>query len=193
MKCFCACITYTRNLQKKCRELEDIIPNLKECLVFEDAGVKPVRASGSRWVAHKLNAMKRVISKFGAYTNHIAILSEDRSVRAAYRAKLKGYHNKWVDAKYILGCAMFVDLLTPCMIFSKSMQSDEVNILGALTSLLKTLKETEKLGSKPLDQWPTYMYAGTLGKCTDEDGSKVYQCQELKPFFRGRDTLYIKV
>ena len=191
MKCFCACITYTRNLQKKCRELEDIITDLKECLVFEDAGVKPVRASGSRWVAHKLNAMKRVISQFGAYTNHIATLSEDRSVRVADRAELKGYHNKWVDAKYILGCATFVDLLTPCMIFSKSMQSDEVNILGALTSLLKTLKETEKLGSKPLDQWPTY--AGTLGKCTDEDGSKVYQCQELKSVFRGRDTLYIKV
>ena len=30
---------------KKCRELEDIISDLKECLCFEDAGVKPVRAS----------------------------------------------------------------------------------------------------------------------------------------------------
>ena len=90
-------------------------------------------------------------------------------------------YKKSVDAKYILGCAVF-DLLTPCSIFSKCMQRDDVDILGAraLTSLLKTLKETEKLSSKPLDQWPTY--AATLSKCTEEEGNRVYQCQELKHF-----------
>ena len=165
---------------KKCRELEDIITDLKECLTFDDAGIKPVRASGSRWVAHKLNAMKRVVSKFGAYTNHIAALSEDRSVKSADRAKLKGYYSKWTQAKYLFGCALFVDLLTPCAIFSKCMQSDEVDILGALTGLLKTLKETDKLASKPLDQWPTY--AATLRKCTEEEGHTVYQCQNLKSY-----------
>ena len=165
---------------KKCRELEDIIADLRDCMCFDDAGVKPVRASGSRWVAHKLSAMKRVISKFGAYTNHLAALSEDPSVRSADRAKLKGYHKKWIEAKYILGCALFVDLLSPCSVFSKSMQSDEIDILGALTGLLKTLKEINKLGSMPLDQWPTY--AATMRKITEEDDSKVYQCQELKHF-----------
>ena len=39
--------------------------------------------------------MKRVISKFGAYTNHIATLSEDHSVKPADRAKLKGYDKNW--------------------------------------------------------------------------------------------------
>ena len=165
---------------KKCRELEDIIADLRDCMCFDDAGVKPVRASGSRWVAHKLSAMKRVISKFGAYTNHLAALSEDPSVRSADRAKLKGYHKKWIEAKYILGCALFVDLLSPCSVFSKFMQSDEIDILGALTGLLKTLKEINKLGSMPLDQWPTY--AATMRKITEEDDSKVYQCQELKHF-----------
>ena len=69
--------------------------------------MKPVRSSGSRWVAHKLNAMKRVLSKFGAYTNHIASLSEDSSVKSADRAKLKGYYSRWIEAKYLLGCALF--------------------------------------------------------------------------------------
>ena len=71
-----------------------------------------------------------------------------------------------------------MDLLTSCMIFSKSMQSDEINRLG--TGLLKTLKETDKLASNPLDQWPTH--AATLGKCTmeEEDGSTVYKLQKLK-------------
>ena len=109
----------------------------------DDSGIKPVRASGSTWVAHKLSAMKRVLSKYGAYTNHLAALSKDSSVKAVDRAKLSGYYKKWVDAKYILGCAVFVDLLTTCTIFSKCMQCDEVDILGAMSSLLKTLKETE--------------------------------------------------
>ncbi len=52
---------------KKCRELEEVIKD-QQCLQFNDAGIKPVRASGSRWVTHKLSAMKRVLSKFGAYT-----------------------------------------------------------------------------------------------------------------------------
>lgn len=97
---------------------------------FNGSGIRPIRSSGSRWVAHKLNAMKRVLSKYGAYTNHLASLSEDNAV---IRAKLKGYYRKW---KYLLGCAMFVDLLLPCAIFSKVMQRDEVDILGAMTSLV---------------------------------------------------------
>ncbi len=165
---------------KKCRELEGVTTDLKKCFDFDDAGVKPVRASGSRWVAHKLNAMKRVVSKFGAYTSHIAALSEDTSVKSVDQAKLKGYYKKWTEAKYLLGCSLFIDLLTPCAIFSKCMQSDEVDILGALTSLLKTLKETDKLASKPLDQWPTY--ATTVRKCTDEEGHTIYQCQRLTKY-----------
>ena len=128
----------------------------------------------------KLAAMKRVLSKFGAYTGHLATLSEDSSVKAANHAKLSGYYKKWIDSKYILECAVFVDILTPCTFFSKCMQSDEVDILEALTCLLKTLKKTEKLSSKPLDQWSTY--ATTLSKCTEEEGNRVYQCQELKHF-----------
>ena len=41
---------------KKYRELEDLITDLRECLSFDDAGIKPVRSSGSRWISHKLNA-----------------------------------------------------------------------------------------------------------------------------------------
>jgi len=45
-------------LPKKYRELEGIISDLKDCFQFDDDGVRPLRASGSRWVCHKLNAMR---------------------------------------------------------------------------------------------------------------------------------------
>ena len=120
--------------------------------------------------------MKRILSKYGAYTSHIAALSED--ARGADRYKLQGYYKRWVEGKYILGCAVFIDLLNPCAIFSKSVQSDEIDILGALTCLLKTITETDKLGKKTLEQWPTY--AATQKKCTVEDGANVYQCKSSK-------------
>ena len=165
---------------KKCRQLEEVVTNLQQCLKFDDAGIRPVRASGSRWVTHKVNAMKRVLSKFGAYTNHLIALSEDSSVKSSDQAKLRGYCQKWVNAKYLLGCSFFVDLLSPSAILSKIMQVDNLDVLAAFTSLLKTVKEVDKLSSKSVDQWPTF--AATLKKINMEDGKRVYQCQTLQKY-----------
>ena len=52
---------------------------------------KPIRASGTRWIAHKLGAMKRILSQFGVCT-----------VKSADRAKIKGYYKKWTNTKYLL-------------------------------------------------------------------------------------------
>ena len=59
------------------------------------------------------------------------------------------------------------------------MQDDEVNLLEALTCLLRTIKETDKLTSRSLEQWP--VYSSILRKLTEEDGQKdIYQLQKLK-------------
>ena len=58
------------------------------------------------------------------------------------------------------------------------MQADELDILGALTYLLRTVKETNKLNAKSIEQWPTY--AATLKKVSNENGEWVYQGQVLK-------------
>ena len=131
--------------------------------------------------------MKRVLSKIGAYTSHLATLSEDRFVKAADRAKLTSYCKKWVNAKYILGCALFVDLLTPCTTFSKSMQSDEVHILGALTCLLKTLKETE-------NSVPSLLTNGLLTLLPLKSALKRWQqnvpVPGIEAIFRGSESLF---
>ena len=93
---------------KKCPELEEVGADLKQCLLFDGNGIRPVRASGSRWVTHKVNAMKCVLSKFGAYVAHLSALSKDGSVKSSDQAKLRGYCQKWVDAKYVPACAFFL-------------------------------------------------------------------------------------
>ena len=71
--------------------------------------------------------MRRVLSKFGAYVSHLTALSQDFSVKSSDQAKLKGYCTKWLDSKYVLGCA-FLDLLSPCAVFSKVMQSAQLSL-----------------------------------------------------------------
>ena len=62
-------------------------------------------------------------------------LSKDTctSVKSVDRAKLCGYSKKLANAKYILGCAFFTDLLAPCAVLSKVFQYDRLDILGAFT------------------------------------------------------------
>ena len=48
--------TYDKSPQK-CWELEGIVSDLRDCFQFDDDGVRPMRASGSRWICHKLNVM----------------------------------------------------------------------------------------------------------------------------------------
>ena len=91
-------------------------------------------------------------------------------MKSTDRAKFRGYCNQWLDAKYLLGCAVFVDVLTPCAIFSKVMQSNELDILAALTSLLRTIKETDKFSTLPLSKWP--VYSAMLKKVVEDNGKK---------------------
>jgi len=88
-------------------------------------------------------------------------------VKSVGREKFKGYLS---NANYLLGCAIFIDVLTPCAILSKTMQNDSLDILGAFTCLIKTTNKTNKLSSKPLEQWSTYSI--TLQKISENEGDK---------------------
>ena len=67
----------------------------KEYLYFDDAGVKPVYSCESRWVPHKLNALK-LASPFKVWCLHesSSYIVRDRFVKAADHAKLAGYCKK---------------------------------------------------------------------------------------------------
>ena len=74
----------------------------------------------------------------------------------------------------------FIDLLSPSAILSKVMQADNLDFLAAFTSLLKMVKEVNKLSSKSIDQWPTF--TATPKKINLESGKRVYQCQTLQKY-----------
>ena len=68
--------------------------------------------------------MRRVLSKYGTYKAHLAALAEDSSLKSLDCGKLKGYLRKWNNAKYLLGCVIFIDVLVPCAILSKTIHAE---------------------------------------------------------------------
>ena len=94
-----------------------------------EGGIRPLRACGTRFVLHKVAALERVINRFGAYLSHLISMAEDSTLKAVDRQKLRGFVLKWQDAKFVLGCALFHDLLKPCSLLCKTLQENEVCIV----------------------------------------------------------------
>ena len=125
---------------KKCRELSDLVTDLKEVFEFPDCGNLPVhvRAHGSRWITYKQKALQRVVDRCGAYRSHLATLIEDRSIKSMDRQRLKGFLLKYREARMIIGCALYTDALKPASLFSLTLQDDDVNIVQGIKHILQS-------------------------------------------------------
>lgn len=65
---------------------------------------------------------------------------------------------------------------------SKALQNDNLDILSALTGILRAMNKLDKFSLTAIDQWPTY--ASIIAKCTQDPDTEhyLYQSQELKNF-----------
>ena len=66
------------NSQKKLRGLYELHLAYKDNFQFLEGSVKPKRASGTRWICHKLSALKVLVDKFGLFIQHLETLSSDK-------------------------------------------------------------------------------------------------------------------
>ena len=144
---------------KKCHELKEIVDNLKECLTETEIPMKgdtrPLRACGTRFVSHKVGALAQLIDRYGAYLNHLTMLSQDRKVKSADQKKLKGYVLRWRKSRVLLACALFHDVLKPIRILSKILQEEELCIVRAIEAFLRTKKSLEEFKVKNFEDFPT--------------------------------------
>jgi len=165
---------------KKCRDLSDLVGDLKEVYELPEGGNLPVRASGSRWITYKRKALQRVVDRYGAYLNHLAALTEDKSIKSTDRQRLKGYLLKWRQARMIIGSALYTDALKPASLLSLSLQNDDIDVVQGIKSILKSHTSLKKLTSQDVVDWPISKMV--LSKLQDENGHKVYQGFELHSF-----------
>ena len=91
---------------KKTREIKILHDLLKEVLEFESDVVKPHRASGTRWIAHKLMALENMLDKFGMYLSHLENVIADTSKKTD-KATLEGKRRQLVCANVVLLGSVF--------------------------------------------------------------------------------------
>ena len=163
-----------RKVTQKLRELTSIVDELKGAFDLQKGGgYLPFRCQGTRWVTHKLNAMQRVVERYGAYILQLTALINDSSVKAADKVRLKGYFKIWKAPKMLISCAIFFDALKPLSILSLVLQGNEVDIVMSIESTLNSLKALMLLLEKEPCQWPTVKLIKTRIK--DIDGVMEYQ------------------
>nr|XP_047140930.1 zinc finger protein 862-like [Hydra vulgaris] len=122
---------------KKLRQLRELYTVLKDEMDTLDESCKPKKASGTRWISYKVNAMKSFLDKWGLYITHLEQLAEDPLILAPDKAKMKGYLLKWKKGKIPLLFAFFIDLLEIPSILSMSFQDDQVDHVQVMKCLTK--------------------------------------------------------
>ena len=91
---------------------------------FDDNRVKPVKSSGTHWIAHLLRSMSGLIDKFGLYLRHFKNVIADTS-KQTEKATLEGKRKFLTDSNVLIRCGLFVDLLDPAKKFSLVSQKGE--------------------------------------------------------------------
>lgn len=60
----------------------------------------------------------------------------------------------WKNAKVLLGCGIFFEILKPVGILSKVLQNEEICMYESIESMMKTKKNLEKLKATPYRELP---------------------------------------
>ena len=87
---------------------------------------------------------------------------------------------KWQNAKMLLGCAYFHDILKPASILCKKLQADEVCIVQAIEAILKVAKSLEKVKVTPFEDLTTVKVV--LSRIKRDGNSFTYQGADLKEY-----------
>ena len=180
---------------KKHRELKNLYELLQGQFEMFSAGVRPLKASGTRWTDHKIGAMGRLIEKFGLYTMHLQnLIATTRSSKN--RSTLEGKLKKLIDAKVLLRSALFKDVLADAKIFSLLTQKQNIDILKILEAVESTKNSYQRLRKK-LEKNLDYVFQQPIlrmvieeTEANTEDGEPLYQ--NMKVHCYSREEQFIK-
>ena len=105
------------NSSKKHTVLKIFCQELKGQYEMYGSGVKPLKVGGTRWIDHKLQAIRKLLEKLGLYVGHFKD-STSSAKNSAALATMQGKLKKLVDARILLLSAFFNDILTEAKKFS---------------------------------------------------------------------------
>ena len=163
----------------KHRELKNFYHLLEGQFEMFSACVWPLKATGTRWIDHKIAAMRCVIEKFSLYT-HLQH-SINTAKKSQDRATLQAKFTKLINAKFLLQCALFTDILAETKHFSLITQEQNIDIIR-LASVENTKHNYERLLQKlqknSVFQLPTVKFVTEEIESKDEDGEPMYKTRK---------------
>ena len=96
--------------------MKNLYQILKDQFEYGGTGIKPVKATGTRWIDHQLREMQRLVNKFGLYCQQLqSLIPKIKSSKD--RATLQGKFNKLIDAKVLLCSALFSKVTSTTKLF----------------------------------------------------------------------------
>ena len=145
-------------------------------------GVRSTKATGTRWIDHKIRAMERVVNKYGLYCQHLQHAITDTK-ESKDSDTLQGKFNKLVDSKILLRSCFFIDVLAPAKIFSQKSDISIIDIVECVDTTKRNYKNLLKRFESDKNNF--FVLFPTLKSVineieNNEDGEPEYQGQKLK-------------
>ena len=122
---------FYNNSPKKIRELKE----LADVMDMTKAS-KPGKSHGTRWIGHKLSALKKLYKYQAVYLSHLEQLIEDpgSTSKGVDKAKYKNYITKLKADKLVCLLPFFLDMLTAVNEVSLALQYKDVNLISMMHS-----------------------------------------------------------
>ena len=137
---------------KKHRVLKNLYELLQGQFEMFSTGVRPLKASRTPWIDHKIRAMGRLIEKCCLYTMHL-----QNVITATLSSKdLEGKFKKLIDVKFQLCSALFKDVLADAKILLTQKQNiDILKIFEAVESTKNRYQLAKQVRKKSWICFPT--------------------------------------
>ena len=161
--------------------------------MYERSILKPCKSYGTRWIVHKLKAMETVLQNYGVFMQHLESLAQTDS-QALKKAELVGWPKKWMDAKYPIHLAIYLDVLTPLNVLSLGFQNekhDPVSKIRRITKFNWSMAKFKILIDQSLDdnsQRLTHYTKLLKDMKLTENGDHIYQDLPLNRFDQGKSS-----
>ena len=121
-------------------QLKSLLKDLESVYDFESKSIKPEKSSGTRWLDHKIRAMKKLIDKFGVYAKQIEC-SIEQAGKYKDKATLQGKLTAMKNSDVLLRSTFLSDILVPAKIISLFSQKESSDIIET-ADYIKRSKET---------------------------------------------------
>ena len=148
----------------------------------------PTKATGTRWIDHKIRAMQIVLENYGILVAQVESLSQTDSQQQK-RAELQGYVTIWKHATYPLHMAIYLDILSPLHRLRLGFQQDlhePVKAVRRVQEFTWTMAKLKLLIDEGLDEPDGMMtnYKKFVAQVKETDEGFRYQNIQLTDYTR---------